>query len=345
VLPENDDSLKSMPKPDRVKKILFWILRFVVSFGILCYLLMLIPMEKVLESIRSVKIVLAVIAILFTQLMTYVSAMKSKILTDEHEMSLSVGKIFKINYVTQFYGLFLPEVVSSGLIRWQKLAKPDRKPAEALASMIFSRFTEILVLLCLGLLFWTLDRSSNTSNNYLGLILAICVLSCVVIYYVAFNRNVSIRALGIVSRFNFIPGKYIEKLHKLLYATSHYRTLKKATLFKVIGLNVAKDMIGISCFYMLARSVNINVDILSIAWVRTYVQVLALLPISVSGLGIQEGSLIFLLGSFGYPMQSAVAFSFLLHVRKIIGGGIGGLIQALDLVTTAHKKPEMGEVI
>lgn len=333
-----------MPKEDRVKKILFWILRFVVSFGILYYLLKLIPMEKVLESIRSVNIFLVVIAILLTQLLTYISAMKSKILTDEHGMSLSVGKIFKINYVTQFYGLFLPEVVSSGLIRWQKLAKPDRKPAEALASMIFCRFTEIMILLCLGFLFWLLDNS-KTSTGYLGILLAVSIIIGVVAYYLVFNRKIAIFILDIIGRIQFIPRIYFEKFRKLLYATSHYQGLKTATLFKVIGLNVMKDMIGISCFYLLARSVNIDVGFISIAWVRSYVLVLYLLPISVSGLGIQEGSLIFLLGSFGYPMQSAVAFSFLLHVRKIIGGAIGGLIQALDLVTSAHKKPEMGKVI
>lgn len=344
MLPENGDSLKSMQKQDRLKQIFFWIMRFAVSFGILYYLLNLIPLKKVIESIRSVNIVLVVIAILLTQILTYISAMKSKILMDEHNMSLSVGKIFKINYVTQFYGLFLPEVVSSGLIRWQKLAKPDRKPAEALASMIFCRYMEILLLLCFGFLFWLFDESI-TSSGYLGIVLAISIIIGIGTYYLMFNRNVSIGILDIIRKIEFIPQKYSYKFHKLLYATSHYQGLKRATLFKVIGLNVTKDMIGIICFYLLARSVNITMDFVSIGWIRSYVLVLSLLPISVSGLGIQEGSLIFLLGLFGYSIQSVVVFSFLLHLRKIIGGAIGGLIQALDLLTSAHKKPEMGKVV
>lgn len=326
-----------------MKKIFFWMMRFAVSFGILYYLLKLIPMEKVLETIRSVNIFLVLIVILLTQLLNYISAMKSKILMDEHNMSLSVGKIFIINYVTQFYGLFLPEVVSSGLIRWQKLAKQDRKPAEALASMIFCRFTEIMILLLLGFLFWLFDKS-NTSSGYLGLILAVSIIFGIVTYYFIFNRKISIGILNMISKIKFIPKIYFEKFHKLLYATSHYQGLKRATLFKVIGLNVIKDMIGITCFYLLARSVNINVDFISIGWIRSYVNVLSLLPISVSGLGIQEGSLIFLLGSFGHPMQYALVFSFLLYVRKIIGGAIGGLIQAVELLTSPHKKPETNRV-
>jgi hypothetical protein len=344
VLPESGDSMKTVQAQDRMKKVFFWIMRFTVSFGILYYLLKLIPMEKVLETIRSANILLVVIAILLTQLLTYISAMKSKILTDEHNMSLTVGKIFKINYVTQFYGLFLPEVISSGLIRWHKFSTPDRKPAEALASMIFCRFIEITLLLVLGLMFWILDKSSR-SNDFLGIILAILLLVCIVIYYVAFSRKISLLILNILNKISFLPKIFVEKIQKVLMATSKYQSLKKSSLFKVIGLNIIKDMISIFSFYLLAISVNINVKFVSIAWIRSYVQIFCLLPISISGIGIQEGSLIYFLGSFGTSTSSAVALSLLFYLRTLIGGAIGGLIQVAELVTSSQKKTEMSKVV
>jgi hypothetical protein len=103
-------------------------------------------------------------------------------------------------------------------------------------------------------------------------------------------------------------------------------------------------MISISCFYLLARSVNINAGFVSIAWIRSYIQIFCLLPISISGIGIQEGSLIYFLGPFGTSTSSAVALSILFYVRTLIGGAIGGLIQATDLVISNWKKTEVSKV-
>lgn len=326
-----------------MKKSISLTLRFVVSFGILFYLLRFIPTDQVIETIGSVNISLVVVAILLTQVMTYISAIKSKILTDEHNMSLTVGKIFEINYVTQFYGLFLPEVISSGLIRWHKFSTPDRKPAEALASMMFCRFIEITMLLVLGLMFWILDKSSGL-NDSLGIILAMLLFVCIVMYYFAFNHKISLLIVNKLNKISFLPKQFIEKIQKLLMATSKYQSLKMASLSKVIGLNVIKDMISILSFYLLARSVNINVEFVSIAWIRSYIQIFSLLPISISGIGIQEGSLIFFLGSFGISTSSAVALSLLFYVRTLFGGAIGGLLQAADLVISNRKKPEVSKV-
>jgi len=297
-----------------------------------------------METIGSVKVSFVVVSILLTQIMTYISAVKSKILTDEQNMSLTVGKIFEINYITQFYGLFLPEVISSGLIRWHRFSAPDRKPAEALASMIFCRFIEITMLLVLGLMFWILDESSGL-NDSLGIILAMLLFVCIVIYYFAFNHKISLLILNKLNKISFLPKQIIEKIQKLLMATSKYQSLKKSSLSKVIGLNIVKDMISIITFYLFARSVNINVEFVSIAWIRSYIQIITLLPISISGIGIQEGTLIFFLGSFGISTASAVALSLLFYLRTLIGGAIGGLIQVADLLISNRKKPEVNKVI
>lgn len=325
------------------KKWLVWAVRCAISFGIILYLFRLIPMGKVMETLGSAQIGLVAAAIVLTQFMTYVSAAKSKVLTDEQNMSLTVWKIFEINYITQFYALFLPEILSSGVIRWHKLSKPDRKPAEALASMIFCRFTEVMILLSFGLLFWMVDGSAH-AKPYLGLILAGCISAGVLTYYVGFNRKISLAVVDLLQGIGHVPKVIPEKLTKVLLATSHYQSLKRATLGKVVALNVLKDLIGITGFYLLARSLRFDVGLASIAWVRTYVLVIQLLPVSVSGIGIQEGSLIFLLGTMGFPTTSAVAFSFLLHLRKFIGGAIGGLLQAMEIVTASGKKPEVNEV-
>lgn len=340
---DNACSVMVRSSGDRIKKIFFFLVRFVVSFGILYYLFTLIPLGKVLETIRIVNVWMVILAVLLTQLMSYVSAMKSKILTDEHNLSLTVGYIFKVNYVTQFFGLFLPEVISSGLIRWHKLSKPDGKPAEAFASMFLCRLTEIFIFLCLGLVFWFLDKT-NTSSKLLGVILAVSIVVSVMVYYVVFNRNVSKIIMNVISGCKFIPQIILKKINNVLVATSYYQGLKKVTLFRIVVLNISKDLIGILSIYILALSVKIDVDFISIGWIRSFLLLFALLPISVSSIGIQEGSLVYFLGSFGYSTQSALVLSLLLHLRRLIGGGIGGLIQALELVLTPKDKKEVERI-
>ena len=62
-----------------------------------------------------------------------------------------------------------------------------------------------------------------------------------------------------------------------------------------------------------------------------------MLPISWSGLGVREGSLILLLRPYGVAPEDAVALSLLVFLRGTLGAICGGLLQARSFFLSSRN--------
>ncbi len=65
----------------------------------------------------------------------------------------------------------------------------------------------------------------------------------------------------------------------------------------------------------------------NLGWVRTVLVVVLMLPISWSGFGVREGSLILLLRPYGVLPEAAVGLSLLIFFRGALRALVGGLVE------------------
>ena len=63
-------------------------------------------------------------------------------------------------------------------------------------------------------------------------------------------------------------------------------------------------------------------------WVQTIIIIVNTIPISISGIGVREGGLIFLLKPYGVSGAEAVALSFLVFARNVAISLIGGVLRS-----------------
>jgi len=80
----------------------------------------------------------------------------------------------------------------------------------------------------------------------------------------------------------------------------------------MLGLSLSMHLLGVLSFYAFALSVGVDVSFIIIGWVRSFIHIVTMLPISFSGLGVREGTLIVLLQGYGVSASDAVGLSFLL---------------------------------
>ncbi len=311
-----------------VKKRLLLLIKLVISFGILYYLLTTIPFSDILKSLLAARLNFVLIPILIIPIMVYLAATQMKILTSKQGMSLSLWQIFKINFITHFYGLFLPGYISGGVIRWYKFSKPEGKRAEAFSAILFTRLWDIIIVLVTGIIFWTLDPLAS-QNIHFGLSLILILVVLLLIYYLFFNEKTASVIKEILGRFTVIPELIYRKGDKLFSSLSQFHSLGFPNLLYVAGLLIAKHMLGILSFYFLALSLGLGVSFINLGWIQTYVYIIVLLPISFSGLGIREGGLIVLLKTYGVASNDSVALSFLLFGMTVFTGIIGGIIEGI----------------
>jgi uncharacterized protein (TIRG00374 family) len=264
-----------------------------------------------------------------------------KLLTDKQGISLSVLQILGISFSTIFYGLFLPGgYLTGGLVRWHKLSKPDNKTTEAVAAIIFDNIIEIATLCAIGILFWVLERPSDRS--YIGLSLG-AILSGLLLFYILIFTQAILRDDANLVDLPFIPNILRGKANKLTISLDRYRNLSPGYLGIILALSLACNLFGIVAHYLFALSLNIHISLITIAWIRSSLFILSILPISISGLGVREGALVFLLRPYGVSAADAVALSFLFLSLGLCIAGIGGLLEAVKLILPNRNKSEAKE--
>ena len=101
----------------------------------------------------------------------------------------------------------------------------------------------------------------------------------------------------------------------------------------MIVISLASQLINVVVYFLLLKSIGIDISIVTIAWIRSLVVLVTMIPISISGMGLREASFIVFLSSFGVSDSSAFAYSVLVFaVTRIVPGLLGGLFEARALV-------------
>ncbi len=319
------------------------LLKLSISSGILYYILTHIPISAVLTSFTSTNVNLIIMSLGLMFLARYLLAFQMKLLTDKQQMGLSLGRIFQINLITGFYQMFLPGDLSGGAIRWYKLSDASNKSAEALASILFSRLVHTMVLVILGISLWTFDIQYQ--SHYLVALGLLSFLAMLVMVYASlFREDISFRLTQSLTRVNFpvIADIISNKIRKFLASTSRYHTLSQRTLFVIVGLSLFAHLISSLAWELFAISLGLNISFVAVCWVRAVALIVNMLPISVSGLGIREGTLIVLLQPYGIAGADAVALSMLLFGSTVFFGAIGGLLEARMLFLPSRSYLQQG---
>lgn len=321
-----------------MKKKTLLAIKITMSGILLTYLFSIIPFSEILSSIKSAEIIFILIGIILATPISYLSAFETQYLTKIQGMSLSVFEILKIHLATSFYGLFLPGTLSGGAIKWYKLSKHGNKSSAA-AVVVFNRFLEILIIILIGI-FFSFPSLYALNNQKLVIVWVLIFLIMIMLYYLLLNKSALNFIEKIILHLPLLPKTFglKEKICKFIEAMHQFQNLSFKNHFEIISLMLLYHGIGVISFFCFARSLNIDVSIWVIGWVRSAMAIAIMLPLSFAGLGIREGTLVFLLAQYGVLPSNSMALSFLFLFRSILTSLTGGLFELRDFTFSKKKK-------
>lgn len=296
-----------------------------ISASLLALILNVVPLEGVPAALSAAKWELVALGILVMTCAHYIKSVQLFVMTRHQKITLSPLKIFAITLITRFYGLFLPGVLAGGAIRWYHFARADNKPAQALAVIILNRVLETSMLICLGLCFWFLDRSAAETVPAQFMVL-LAVVS-VTVYLVTFNRHVHTFMLQI-AEIGLVPEWIRSKAAKVLGALSSYERLPTREHLVILAVAILYHVLGLLSLWLIASALELDVSLATLGWIRSFVAILLILPISIAGLGIREASFVGLLIPYGVATQDALTLSILVFAKGLVFAFFGGVVEA-----------------
>ena len=319
-----------MTERSRVKAVAPY-LRWLFAALVLAFLFSRFPGSEVLQILGGVHLGWAAGAVALTLASQVVVAMRLQLYARAQGIRFSIGQLLGISLSTTFYSMVLPGgSMPANAIKFYRISAPGKEYAGAAVALLMDRLAATLALSAVGVVAWLVERPAD------GLLaLAVMGAACALIVGVQLAlRTDATSRLGEWLLNRLPAGLRARDAKEMLRAVS------LSTEAVIAGLSVLTHIISIAAYVCIARSLELDIGFVTIAWTRSAAILVAMLPVSVAGLGVRESAFLVMLAPYGILGEQAIAFSLAIFVLTIVAlGMIGGIIEARRLVVAGRAGP------
>jgi hypothetical protein len=315
-----------LPRPGGSPRAALLALRLAVAAALLGWLFHRIGWGEVRDALATARPGFLAGALAATLAAHLVAAVRLRLLARAQDLPASVPELFALNLAAVFYGLFLPGGNFAGTaVRAWKLARGTRRYAATGVTVLIDRLLATVPLCAVGLLFWIVDEHRTGKAAPVLLLAATAAVAALTAGLVSGRARALAARLPGADRLAG-PGR---PLGGAAQALALVRALPPRTGASLVALTTAATLLGIVATWWLAVALQLPVPFVTLAWVRSVVMLLAMLPVTISGLGVREGALVALLAPYGVPGPDALALALLVFgVTVAAVGVVGGVVEA-----------------
>jgi uncharacterized membrane protein YbhN (UPF0104 family) len=215
-----------------------------------------------------------------------------------------------------FANLCLPSIIGGDVLRIALAGKLTRRPEAALWGGVMDRLTDMVALTILVVAGGLLARGQ--AQGWLGPALTVAIVV---------GLGLLVLGLPLVLRRSLKrwPARLRRPIGRGMVGLRHlWRRPGVALVGLTFSLTIQGGFVLLNAW--LGRSIGIDVGLAVWFLVWPLAKIAALLPISLGGLAVREGSLAALLLPFGVPAAQSVVASLLWQTVLIAGGLLGGAV-------------------
>jgi uncharacterized protein (TIRG00374 family) len=242
------------------------------------------------------------------------------------ELHMPLSLALRAYFIGMFSNNFLPTGFGGDATRAVIVGRSRSRMTAAFTSVLVDRLTSVACLILLGWIALAVDPGAVPGPLITGFA-ALTALGAVAVVGGTFA---SLRATRWSSR---IPPRLLQSLGEARRTLAAY-TRQPALLRWALVLGVAFQLLTVTASWLLARSLGADVPFALLAVAAPMVLLATVVPISIAGFGVREGSYVVLLGAAGVSHTDATLISLLTGVT--IAGA--SLLGAVVLVAPPGKR-------
>lgn len=298
-------------------------IRLIISALLFIIVLSFLKWNDIGNAILKSNIKILIFAFCLHIIGLLISVVRWDVLLRAVSIEKSIGKLLIIYWVSLFYNLFLPTSIGGDLVRVYDLNRSTGKLEGSIASVVMDRLTGMIVLLFIALGAMVLNVRLYNQNLLLWTII---FLVCFIIFFFILIFSSSRKLL-----YYFIPSKILgfiqKKMEQVLNAFSYYRTNMRVLVIALIW-GIMLQLNVIFYYYLIGRSLGIKLDFVHYCVAVPIIQVITLIPVSLSGVGVREAATITIFAVYNVSSELAFSLSILGFILALIFNAFGGLFQA-----------------
>ncbi len=306
------------------------LLRVAVTIGLLAVVLSQLHLHTVVQRGRHANILDLFIAVLLVALALVIGVVRWHWLLEAADINLPLLRNGRIYLLSTFAGTFMPTTVGTDVVRAMMVARGKTLLARVAMSVIVDRLAALLGLVAVA---WVSDaivraRVPGAATAFMGWASAVSVIVSAIAVFV-------IRR-GFKPPARFVPARVRRVLadsHGLLREYLHQPRL----LASVAAASVAYQALIVLQLVFLARALHVDLSFSTAAMAFTIVTLVTLLPISIGGFGVREGTFVVLFATSSINATNATLISLLTVVTLFIASLPGAYFLARDGLSTGPR--------
>ena len=310
-----------------------FLLKAIVSLGILSFLLSRIDMAQLLRVLSSVHLSYLVIAMAGYFLGQIICSMRWALLARPLGFKNPLKDFAVFYFIGMFFNLFAPSTIGGDVGRVFYLARdghrreePQRSGAavSALISVLADRLIGLAVLVWIG------AAALALFSNY-----AIPMVVRAITFALAAGSILGWLSLSplyrLAQRWDIPRGKNL--LQGLVTYAGNHRIIALTLVISLVA-HFIQSWVHI----LLGHALDLEIPWSYVFILYPLVGVFSALPVSLNGIGLREGGYLFLLSQLDVSSEKAIAFSLLWFVIVALDSLVGGLVFIL------RKSPRPSEI-
>lgn len=247
-----------------------------------------------------------------------------------HDLNFPFGFLHKIVCIGYFFNNFLPTTIGGDSYRVIKTMPGGNFKLRALSAVLIERIIGLSVLLFLGFI-------ASLVIHYRGNLELINIYS---------YTGLSIIFGGVCIYFAFRiewirkKSKQISSFHKWTAITDNFTTIcrNKYYFINLMSISIIFHIVAFTSTYLLFKAFGLQVLFLHCAVIVALVGIANIIPLSINGIGIVEGSFVYVSMQLGVALDHAVIIAFILRVMTIPYSLICGGIYIIDSLKTDKQQ-------
>ena len=304
------------------------IIKIVISFIFIAYIILKIDLGLLAESVSSVRLTYYFISFAILIINSLVLAQKYKIVMRPSGIYQPLTELVKINFICRFYSMFLTTAVGQSVIRWHLSTKHQAGRIKFITVMVFERSTFFFALFSAVLISFMAESGLNINiiSGYIYPLLVIGLL-ILMLFYIYLNYSPLYHLInGILpDSKKFDDNILITYLYGFIETFSMYHKQIKA-LVGSLGLAFMWHFLFLLRVYILIFSIQVQLGFMDIMWMASLVLLIQILPISLNGIGLREAAYAFLFRIKDLPPEAGVLLGILLFSQMFFMSVIGGVV-------------------
>lgn len=288
-----------------------WWARAALTAAILAWLATRIDMAAAARAVVSVSLPHLLLVLALVAVDRLVMCWRWILLLRARGVPVAAGQAARVFLVSSFVGSFLPAGIGGDAARAWSLAQITARGGEALASVVVDRLLGVLSLAAMGVVGLLLWSPAGVSAARVAAGVGVLLLAC----GAALWADALVRAVVPAERHG---GPLARRLLRLADAMGAYREHRGA-LAVVMGWSIVVQVLRITQAWLLGLGLGLAVPYAYYLLVMPLGLLMLLLPVSVSGFGVPQGVIVWLLAPVGVPEAVAFALSTLIVLTGLAG--------------------------